>query len=147
MCDTQHSTDSCKHYNFLVVLVSGDRAVTSGQNGVLQGKKSHGKLGWHFIPLSLWWSRLCLLFPPRRWEDSPHPPHRKCLGLRASLVAQTAKNPPAVRETGVWSLGQEDPLEKGMATHSSILAWRISWTGSLAGYSPWVTKSQTRLSN
>ena len=42
-----------------------------------------------------------------------------------SLVAQTVKNPPAMRETWVRSLGQEDPLEEGMATHSSILAWRI----------------------
>ena len=45
-----------------------------------------------------------------------------------SLVGQTVKNLPAVRETWVQSLGQEDPLEKGMATHSSILAWRIPWT-------------------
>ena len=46
----------------------------------------------------------------------------------ASLVAQTVKNLPTVRETGVRSLGWEDPLEKEMATHSSILAWRIPWT-------------------
>ena len=46
----------------------------------------------------------------------------------ASLVAQLVKNPPAVRETWVRSLGWEDPLEKGKATHSSILAWRIPWT-------------------
>ena len=46
----------------------------------------------------------------------------------ASLVAQIVKNPPAVQETWVRSLGQEYPLEKGMATHSSILAWRIPWT-------------------
>ena len=45
-----------------------------------------------------------------------------------SLVAQTVKNPPAMQETWVQSLGQEDPLEKGMPTHSSILAWRIPWT-------------------
>ena len=43
----------------------------------------------------------------------------------ASLVAQLVKNPPAMRETWVWSLGWEDPLEEGIATHSSILAWRI----------------------
>ena len=43
----------------------------------------------------------------------------------ASLVAQMAKNPPAMQETWVQSLGWEDPPEKGMATHSSILAWRI----------------------
>ena len=47
--------------------------------------------------------------------------------LRASLVAQTVKSLPAVQETRVQSLGQEDPLEKEMATHSSILAWKIPW--------------------
>ena len=46
----------------------------------------------------------------------------------ASLVAQMGKNLPAVHETQVQSLGQEDPLEEGTATHSSILAWRIPWT-------------------
>ena len=46
----------------------------------------------------------------------------------ASLVAQTVKSLPAMRETLVRSLGREDPLEKGMETHSSILAWRILWT-------------------
>ena len=45
-----------------------------------------------------------------------------------SLVAQMVKNLPAVRETGVRSLGLEGPLEKGMSTHSSILTWRIPWT-------------------
>ena len=47
------------------------------------------------------------------------------------------KNLPAVQETWVRLLGQEDPLEKGMATHSSILAWRIPWTEELGGYRPW----------
>ena len=46
----------------------------------------------------------------------------------ASLVAQSLKNLPAVQESQVLSLGKEDPLEKEMATHSSILAWKISWT-------------------
>ena len=46
---------------------------------------------------------------------------------RASLVAQTVKYLPAMQETQVQSLGWEDPLEKGMATHSSILVWRIPW--------------------
>ena len=46
----------------------------------------------------------------------------------ASLVAQLVKNPPAMQETWVQSLGWKDPLEKGKATHSSILAWRIPWT-------------------
>ena len=46
----------------------------------------------------------------------------------ASLVAQLVKDPPAMQETWVQSLGWEDPLEKGKAIHSSILAWRIPWT-------------------
>ena len=48
--------------------------------------------------------------------------------LRASLVAQLVKNLPATWEIPVRLLGQEGPLEKGMATHSSILAWRVPWT-------------------
>ena len=50
-----------------------------------------------------------------------------------SLVAQTVKNTPAMQETWVQSLGWEDPLEKGMATHSNILAWRIPWTEETGG--------------
>ena len=76
-------------------------------------------------------------------QDSPHCPlsfiqfSLSCLFIlfllstshfcRASLVAQLIKNLPAMQETWFWSLGQEDALEKGMATHSSILAWRIPW--------------------
>ena len=48
--------------------------------------------------------------------------------VTASLVAQTVKRVPIVRETQVQSLGWEDPLEKEMATHSSTLAWKIPWT-------------------
>ena len=63
--------------------------------------------------------------------------------IRTSLVAQTVKNLSAVQETQVQSLGQEDPLEKEMATHSRILAWRIPWTErNLVGYSPWDCKYQ-----
>ena len=51
-----------------------------------------------------------------------------CTGLRASLVAQTVKHLLVMRETQVASLDGQDPLEKEMATHSSILAWRIPWT-------------------
>ena len=52
---------------------------------------------------------------------------------RASLVAQTGKNLPAVWKTWVRSLGWKEPLEKGMATQSSILAWRIPWTEEPGG--------------
>ena len=51
------------------------------------------------------------------------------------------KNLPAMKETWVQFLGQEDPLEKGMASHSSILAWRIHEQRSLASYSPWGHKT------
>ena len=66
----------------------------------------------------------------------------------ASLVAQLVKNPPAMQETWVQPLVGEDPLEEGMAAHSSILAWRIpmdrgAWRAAVHG----LTKSQTRLSD
>ena len=63
------------------------------------------------------------------------------IGRRASLVVQSVEHPPAMQKTWVQSLGQEDPLEGEMATHSGILAWIIPWTekpGSL--YSPWGRK-------
>ena len=64
-----------------------------------------------------------------RWEDTP----REGIGYPlqyswASFVIQLVKNLPAMWETWVQSLGWEDPLEKGKATHASILAWRIPWT-------------------
>ena len=57
------------------------------------------------------------------------------------------KKSTAMQETPVQSLGQEDPLEKGMATHSSILAWRIPWTEESGELIYGVTKSRTGLSN
>ena len=56
------------------------------------------------------------------------------------MTRQMVKNPPAVQETRLWSLGQEDPLEKEMATYTSTLAWRIPWTEEPGGYSPWDRK-------
>ena len=66
----------------------------------------------------------------------------------ASFIAQMVKNLPAMQKTWVQSLGQEDSLEKGMATHSSILAWRVpmdrgAWQSRVHG----VAKSQARLSD
>ena len=61
-------------------------------------------------------------------------------------MAQTVKKLSAIREARVRSLGREDPLEKEMATHSSILAWRIPWTEEPAGLHG-VAKKQTQLSN
>ena len=68
--------------------------------------------------------------------------------MRASPVAQQIKDPPAMQETWIRSLSWEDPLEEGMATYSSILAWRIpmdrgAWWATVHG----VAKSQTQLSD
>ena len=65
------------------------------------------------------------------------------LYLQASLVAQLVKNLPAVQETQVRSLGWEDPLEKEMATYSSILAWKILRTEEPGGLQSWVTRDMT----
>ena len=68
-------------------------------------------------------------------------------GARVSLVAQTAKNMPAMQETWVQCLGSEEALEKGMATHSSILAWRIPWTEEAGRLNPQDNKELDTLSN
>ena len=62
-------------------------------------------------------------------------------------MAEMVKNLCAMQETGVRSLGQEDLLEEGMATHSSILAWRIPWTEEPGGLLSMGSQSQTRLSD
>ena len=62
-------------------------------------------------------------------------------------MAQTVKNLPAVRETWVRSLGWEDPLEKAMATHSSILDWKIPWTEEPGKLKSMASQSWTQLSN
>ena len=87
--------------------------------------------GWTFRPLP---TRLHYKaspdMPNAPWGRSTiahtPPPHGKCPG--ASLVILMVKNSPAMQETWVQFLGREDALEKGMATHFSILAWRIPWT-------------------
>ena len=72
-------------------------------------------------------------------ETNPHPTNTSQLCWLhlylpfPSLVAQMVKNLPAMQETQVQSLGQEDPLEKGMETHSNILAWEIPWTEEPGG--------------
>ena len=65
----------------------------------------------------------------------------------ASLLAQMVKNLPAMQETWIQSLGHEDPLEKGMVTHSSTLAWRIPWTEEPGRLQSMGSQSQTRLGN
>ena len=62
------------------------------------------------------------------WKSERHILTVYVRSFGTSLVAQIVKNPPAMWETWVRSLGQEDAMEEGMATHSSILAWKIPWT-------------------
>ena len=85
----------------------------------------------------------------RLWETWPSDISCEFCGLLVpSLVAQTVKNLPGMQDTQVQSLGQEDHLEKGMATHARILAWRIPWTEEPSRLqSMWVAKSRTRLSD
>ena len=96
-------------------------------------------LAGRFFTTKATWKTLVTTGPPGNSPFLPFLVHlSQSLGsLWDSLVAQLVKNLPAMRETWVRSLGCEDPLEKGKATHSSILAWRISWI--LHG----VAKSQT----
>ena len=65
----------------------------------------------------------------QKWKNEKSKDYR----ARDSLVAQTVKSLPAMRETWIRSLGQEDFLEKEMATHSSVLPWRIPWTEEPGG--------------
>ena len=65
-----------------------------------------------------------MFLPVTGWKQVP---------FGSSLVAQSVKKLPAVEETQVQSLGQKDPLEKEMATHSNILAWKIRWTEESGG--------------
>ena len=84
---------------------------------------------------------------------SPEHLHQNKIGRQTGRVAlayihypvgaQMVTNLPAVQETQVRSLGREDPLEKGTATHSSIHAWRITWIEEPGRPSPWVAKSWT----
>ena len=88
------------------------------------------------------------------WEDlngaellwRQHKSHMSLYGEQyvwSFLVAKTIKNLPAMQETWVRSLGQKDPLGKGMATHSSILTWRIPWTEEPGGLLSMGSQSQT----
>ena len=76
-----------------------------------------------FLPVGMSWTF------PRKYEHEANLKGQ----TRVSLVALTVKNLPAMQKTWVWSLGREDPLEKGMATHSSILSWRFPWTQEPGG--------------
>ena len=99
----------------LLLCCSGPKCITWIKS---QRKKQEMNSKWRTFGTSLvvQWLRLCTL-------NAGGPSL-----IQASLVAQTVKNLPAMQETQVWSLSWEDPLKKGMTTHSSILAWEMPWT-------------------
>ena len=122
--------DLCCCSNFSLVVASGGYSLVAVRGF---------SLGW----LLLWSmdSRVCWL--QRLWIPGPRAQAQLlwCMALvGASLVAQMVKNLPAVQEAQVQTLGWEDVLEKGMATHSSIVAWRIPWTEEADSNSPWGRK-------
>ena len=85
----------------------------------------------HSFPPFFWW--VDILWVPFLIALSSFGFYKVSAFRQVFLVAQMVKNSPAIWETLVWSLGQEDTLEKGVATHSSILAWRITWTQEPGG--------------
>ena len=105
-------------------------AMSKGMPGAPQNRKEQRRILWN----STGGTSLLMLL-----SDLQHPEllKNKCLlfkatlFMEASLVTQMVKRLPAMRETWVWSLGQEDPLEKEIATHFSIIAWKIPWTEKL----------------
>ena len=155
-CCVEHSVE-----NHPVILPP----TASGGSGPSCRLPTSSHLGISYVTVSSLWvgSVCCVLFCvfstwPRwtqeafsNWGYKPVNKHtwfvRSLAALRASLVAQVVKHLPAMGETWVWSLGWEDPLEQGMATHSSILAWRIPWTEEPGGLQFMGSQSQSRLNN
>ena len=144
------------HAAFLDSSVGKEATCNSGGPGSIPGLRRSAGEGWAThssilgLPRWLIWQRIRPQysrprFDPwgvkipwrRRRERKGYPLQYSC----ASLVAQLVKNLPAMQETWVQSLGWEGPLEKGKATHFSILAWRIPWT------STGVSNSRTQLSS
>ena len=124
--------------------------------------KTHASALWtHGYNLELFWPHSLVMRAPemeealveRQQQEGFSHKRRELwhviLGERASLVAQLVKNPPAMQETWVWSLGWEDPLEKGKAIHTSILTWRIPSTVQSMGLQTvghdWVTFTSLHL--
>ena len=96
--------------------------------------------------LSSWAENLCPCYELHRDVYSSFI-HNHLNWKQLTLVAQRLKHQPAMQETWVLSLGQEDPLEKEMATQSSILAWRIPWTEEPGGLQSTGSQSRTWLSH
>ena len=110
----------------LYVLVKDRKAWSAAVHGVAKSDMIEQLNNW-IQKASFFFVVVCFLSVISCWQVAGFFSTR-CGIYRAFLVAQMVKTLPAMQETWVQSLGQEDPLEKGMATHSTILAWRISWT-------------------
>ena len=109
---------------------------------MVESRWPHSQASWapalrllgHLLAGPLWqvtgplWALIFLIVKGDDWTKWALRSLSLSLSIRASLLPQTVKNLPAMQETGVQSVGEEDPLEKEMATHSSTLAWRIPWT-------------------
>ena len=85
-------------------------------------RHSNSSLDTEFVPLCVYWPHWTVTEVLKEVRAAPGGG-----GAGSYMVVQTVKNQPAMQETKVWSLGQEDPLEKEMATHASILIWEIPW--------------------
>ena len=148
------------YFSLPELLTQGD---TLGLSMLLQMASLRSFYGWvifhcmyvpYFYPFLCWWTLRLLPCPGcwvLQWTSGCMYHFKPCVSLyiglevellnhtldksyaRASLVAQMVKNLPTMWETQVQSLGQEDPLKKGLATHVSILAWRIPWTEEPGG--------------
>ena len=141
---------------FLSLLLSLDK-IFSGKDKIWKGGGQNAlESNSCFLPENLWWEKLSWLRPRddfiwkyKNKQTKNLKPSTLLMTSQfwwASLVAQTVRNPPAMWETWVRSLGREDPLKEGMAIHSSILAWRIlkdrgAWRSIVHG----VTQSRTWL--
>ena len=101
-------------------------------------------MAWHRVQL---YSNICLVLKHLGYKSSKNFSKRVLTLHQASLVAQMVKHLPTMQKTWVRSLGQEDPLEKEMATHSSIHAWKIPWTKKLGGLQSMGSQSWTELSD
>ena len=101
--------------------------------GIFRLYVGHQTPGTAYLSLDLWVYVLLVQIARGRGIGDQNISFNDGMARLESLVAQTIKNPPAMQETWVQSRGWEDPLEKGMATHSNILAWRIPWTEEPGG--------------
>ena len=106
------------------------KQITSFIRAIVSVLEIREKLNWRFLILlsALKITEFSLTLENQTFTPLAYTKAYACMCTRASLVAQLVKSPPAMQETWVWSLGREGPLENGMATHSSILTWRIPWT-------------------